>query len=104
MRSEYRFFIYILSNASRTVFYVGVSNSLIRRVGQHRNNECEFTAKYGCYDLVYYEEYSCIEVAIKREKCVKRWHRQWKIDLIKSVNPEMKDLYDRVVRIFNSVD
>ncbi|PZR26095.1 MAG: hypothetical protein DI535_15565 [Citrobacter freundii] len=93
MRNEYRFFVYIMSNVKRNVLYTGVSNSLISRIKQHRNGECEFTRQYNCHDLVYYEEYNDINVAIRREKQLKRWRREWKFELIKKRNPGMEDLY-----------
>lgn len=93
MRNEYRFFVYIMSNVTRSVLYTGVSNSLISRGRQHRNGECQFTRRHKCHDLIYYEEYNDISVAIHREKQLKRWRRQWKFELIRKMNPLMKDLY-----------
>ena len=95
MRNEYRFHVYIMSNINRSVLYTSVSNSLAKRVRQHRNNECQFTSRYKCYDLVCFEEYTGINVAIRREKQLKR-RRQWKIDLIRKMNPQMKDLYPEI--------
>ncbi len=86
-------FTYIISNYNRTVFYTGVSNSVRRRSLEHYKGEGgAFTEKYKCKYLVYYEEFDSILDAIKREKQIKDRPRQWKIDLIKSVNPTMKDL------------
>ncbi|MCG2612760.1 GIY-YIG nuclease family protein [Terrimonas sp. NA20] len=93
MRTEYRFFVYIMSNVTRSVLYTGVTNNLVSRVGQHRRGESEFTRRHKCKDLMYYEEYNDIDVAIHREKQLKRWRRQWKFELIRKVNPLMKDLY-----------
>lgn len=85
--------IYILSNTYRTTFYIGVTADLNVRLWQHLNNEGSlFVKKYKCYDLVYHERLMSISHAIEREKQLKRWHREWKINLIKSLNPEMKDL------------
>lgn len=85
--------MYIVSNFSRSVFYTGVTSDLHVRVYEHKNGEgSAFTKKYNVHYLMYYEELSSIEQAIQREKQIKRWHREWKINLIKSVNPEMKDL------------
>jgi putative endonuclease len=92
MRNEYKFFVYILSNFARTVLYVGVTNSLRMRLHQHKKNECKFTSKYKCHFLMYYEEYSDINTAIKREKQLKNWKREWKIELIKKINPDLNDL------------
>lgn len=83
-----------MSNSARTVFYIGVTNNLENRVWQHKHNEgSKFTSKYKCYYLVFYEDYQQINRAIEREKNLKNWHRQWKINLIKQENPVMKDLY-----------
>jgi len=85
--------VYILSNFARTVFYTGISNNLERRVWEHRNNEGGvFTAKYKCYFLMYYEDYSDVNNAIAREKQLKNWERKWKIELIRKENPGLIDL------------
>ncbi len=85
--------MYIVSNIRRTVFYTGVTSNLHTRVWQHKNGEGSvFTKKYNLKYLMYYEELPTITQAIEREKQIKRWHRQWKINLIKSTNPGMKDL------------
>jgi len=86
-------YVYIMSNLKRSTFYIGVTSNLEKRVIEHKNNVGSvFTKKYKLHFLVYFERIFDIEQAIKREKQLKRWHRDWKIDLIKSVNPEMKDL------------
>jgi putative endonuclease len=88
-------YVYILSNKHRTTFYIGVTNNLQRRVIEHRSGTgSKFTSKYNLVDLVYYERIFDIEKAIAREKQLKNWHRDWKLNLIKSVNPEMKDLFE----------
>jgi putative endonuclease len=85
--------VYILSNFARTVLYIGVTNNLERRVWEHRNGEGGvFTSKYKCHFLMYYEDYSDIRNAIAREKQLKNWKREWKIELIRKENPEMIDL------------
>ena len=90
-------YTYIMTNKYRTTFYVGVTSTLEARVWQHINNEgSEFVKKYKLYDLVYFEYYERITDAIDREKQLKNWHKDWKINLIKSVNPEMKDLKDQL--------
>jgi len=86
------FSVYILSNFARTVFYIGVTNDLVNRILQHRNSESIFTAKYKCHYLMYYEDYSDVRNAIAREKQLKNWKREWKIDLIKKDNPDLLDL------------
>ena len=86
------FYVYILSNHSKTL-YIGVTNNLIRRVYEHKNKLIDgFTKKYNLTILVYYETTSDIFSALKREKQLKNWHRQWKINLIESVNPKWQDL------------
>jgi putative endonuclease len=90
-------YVYIMSNQYRTTFYIGVTNNLDVRVWQHINNEgSDFVKKYKLYDLVYYEYFEIIEHAIDREKQLKNWHRERKINLIKTKNPDMKDLKDQL--------
>jgi putative endonuclease len=86
-------FIYIMSNKNLTTFYIGVTNNLERRVIEHKSGDgSEFTSNYNLNNLVYYEIISDIETAIKREKQLKRWHREWKLNLIKELNPTFEDL------------
>ncbi|MBC7949679.1 MAG: GIY-YIG nuclease family protein [Chitinophagaceae bacterium] len=84
--------VYIVSNFGRTVFYIGVTNDLIRRVREHRKGESKFTSDYKCKFLVYYEDFSDILKAIAREKLLKSWKREWKIAMIRKVNPGLEDL------------
>lgn len=80
--------VYVLTNKPRGVLYVGVTADIIRRVWQHRNGlGSTFARKYGLDRLVRVEHYPTIEEAIAREKQLKNWHRQWKIELIESDNP-----------------
>ncbi len=89
------YYVYILTNKINTVLYIGVTNDLQRRVYEHKNKLVEgFSAKYNLSKLVYFEETGSIESAINREKQLKRWHRDWKINLIKENNPEFYDLSD----------
>ena len=82
-----------MSNTYRTTFYIGMTNNLEVRISQHINGVgSAFVKRYSLYDLVYYEHFFRITDAIDREKQLKRWHKDWKINLIKSMNPEMKDL------------
>ena len=86
-------YVYILSNFKRTVFYIGVTSDLETRIQKHKNNQgSSFTKKYNLRYLMYFEEFSNIEEAIEREKQLKNWHREWKINLIKEFNPDMNDL------------
>ena len=83
-------------NLHRTTFYIGVTSDLERRMSEHKDGIASaFTIKYKLKYLVYFEEFQSIQLAISREKQLKRWHREWKINLIKSIDPEMKDLNDR---------
>ena len=85
--------IYIMTNYQETTLYIGVTSNLQRRVWEHKNKVVEgFTKKYNVDKLIYYELTDSIESAINREKQLKRWHRNWKINLIKKMNPEFKDL------------
>lgn len=87
-------YVYIMSNQWKTTFYIGVTNNLEVRVREHKNKHSQgFTEKYNLSELVYFEEYPTIESAIAREKQLKNWHREWKVNLIKSKNPAMKDLF-----------
>ena len=93
MRKEYNYYVYILTNKSNKVLYIGVTNDLIRRVFEHKSKQVEgFSKKYNLNKLVYYETTSDVKSAIRREKQLKNWHRDWKINLIAQFNPEWKDL------------
>ncbi len=84
---------YIMSNSRRTVFYTGVTSDIENRILQHKLGMYGgFTKRYNCHDLIYYEEFDDILIAIQREKQIKRWRRSWKLDQIKSINPELEDL------------
>jgi putative endonuclease len=97
MKKEYKFYVYILSNHNRTVYYTGITNSLIRRLIEHKNGfGSVFTKKYKLNDLVYYEEYKYSYEAINREKEIKGWTRQKKLDLIRTMNREFIDLGKRI--------
>ena len=86
--------IYIMANKRYGVLYIGVTGDLERRVAQHRSGAGgAFTSKYRCYRLVLIEEYPTIEEAIAREKAMKAWKREWKIELIEQQNPSCDDLY-----------
>jgi len=92
------YYIYILTNQHNTVFYVGVTNNLIRRVYEHKNKLVKgFTSKYNINKLVYYEVFSDVRDAIYREKQIKSWSRKKKIEMIEKFNPEWKDLYEEII-------
>ena len=92
------YYIYILASKKNGVLYIGVTNNLIRRVYEHKNDINKgFTSKYHVHKLVYYEIFNDINLAIQREKALKKWKRAWKIDLIEKGNSEWKDLYDELL-------
>lgn len=88
------YFVYILASKKNGTLYIGVTNNLERRTLQHKSKETKsFTEKYNVNKLVYFEESQDVNEAIAREKQLKNWHRQWKINLIEQDNPEWNDLY-----------
>jgi putative endonuclease len=91
------YYVYIVAN-NRPTLYIGVTNNLPRRATQHKYTFIEgFTSKYGLKKLVYYEEFTDVREAIKREKQLKHWNRDWKLKLIATLNPTFEDLYDRLI-------
>jgi putative endonuclease len=87
------YYVYIITNSNRTTFYIGVTNNLERRLFEHKNELVEgFSKKYKLTNLVYFEETDDVKAAILREKQLKNWHRDWKLNLIKSVNPTLRNL------------
>ena len=87
------FYIYMMTNRSRVVLYIGVTNSLEDRLWRHFNTEKNsFVKKYKLNRLVYYEQYADIRDAIAREKQLKRWSREKKNDLVRRQNPKWEDL------------
>ncbi len=91
-KREYRFYTYIVGSLSGTL-YIGITNSLERRVWQHKHHEFPgFTAKYGVDRLLCFERFGDVRVAIDREKQLKGWKRQKKIALIEAQNPQWVDL------------
>jgi putative endonuclease len=91
--------VYILASKRNGTLYIGVTNNLTKRIYDHKNNLIEgFTQKYSVHNLVYYETFRHIADAINREKRMKKWRRQWKIDLIEKGNPHWDDLYETLFR------
>jgi len=91
-------FVYIMTNHKNTVFYIGVTSDIVRRVYEHKNNLIDgFTKKYNLHKLVYFEQFALVGAAIDREKQLKYWHREWKINLIRSKNPKFRDLYQDLI-------
>ncbi|MCJ7553100.1 MAG: GIY-YIG nuclease family protein [Ignavibacteriaceae bacterium] len=90
-----QYYVYILANKRNGTIYIGVTNNLKRRVGEHKEDIIEdFTKKYRIHNLVYFESYNDIKDALTREKRLKKWNREWKIKLIEEMNPDWCDLYN----------
>ncbi|HOS65633.1 MAG TPA: GIY-YIG nuclease family protein [Candidatus Latescibacteria bacterium] len=90
--------VYIMASQRNGTLYVGVTNDLVKRIWEHRNDVEEgFTKRYGVHLLVYFETHARIDDAILREKRIKKWRRAWKIRLIETMNPEWNDLYESIV-------
>jgi putative endonuclease len=90
--------VYLLASKRNGTLYTGVTSDLIKRIWEHKNNVVEgFTSKYKVHTLVWYEVHETMESAIRREKAIKEWKRQWKIDLIQSTNPSWQDLYKQII-------
>jgi putative endonuclease len=91
------YWVYILASRKHGTLYVGVTSDLAGRVYEHKAGITPgFTSKYGVHDLVYFETFRTIDEAIAREKRLKRWRRDWKINLIERSNPHWVDLYEGV--------
>ncbi|MEK7079024.1 MAG: GIY-YIG nuclease family protein [Patescibacteria group bacterium] len=96
--SNKSYWVYILSSQRNGTLYVGVTNSLAKRVWEHKNKKVDgFTKKYEIHHLVYYELHENPESAITREKQIKKWNRKWKLRLIEEKNPQRKDLYNDIL-------
>ncbi len=87
------YYVYIMTNKINTVLYIGVTSNIAGRVQQHKQKQFSgFTQQYNINKLVYYEEYQYVYDAIAREKKLKNWHRQWKINQITKINPCWHDI------------
>lgn len=90
--------VYLLASKRNGTLYIGVTSNLPARIWQHKNDQVEgFTKQYQVHQLVYFEIHEEMVSAIQREKQLKKWRRQWKLELIEKDNPEWKDLYDDIV-------
>ena len=88
------YWVYIVASKPRGTLYIGVTNGLIRRVEEHRSGSVRgFTQRYRVNQLVWFEEFYRVDEAIQREKTMKEWPRDWKINLIERQNPHWQDLY-----------
>ena len=93
-----RGYIYIVTNSTNNVLYIGLTSDLVKRIYEHKNSFIDgFTKKYSCKKLVYYEIFDNIQEAIKREKFLKGKKRDYKLALINQFNPEWVDLYNSIV-------
>ena len=92
------YFVYIMASKKNGTLYIGVTNNLIHRIFQHKSEFARgFTAKYKVNKLVYFEQTNNIQSAIRREKQLKKWNREWKINLIEKTNPNWDDLYGKFI-------
>jgi putative endonuclease len=97
MREDLQPCVYILASAHYGTLYIGVTSNLLQRLVQHRDGLIPgFTSRYKVHRLVHFEMFGEMERAILREKQLKRWHRQWKINLINAENPHWADLAVRL--------
>ena len=95
-KREYHFYVYIIASPSGTL-YIGMTNNLIRRISEHKDGKIEgFSKKYSCKKWVYYEHTEYVYNAIEREKEIKKWRREKKQNLIKTINPHWNDLYNEL--------
>ena len=93
-----QYYIYILASRRNGTLYVGVTSDLLKRIYEHKQDIVDgFTKKYHVHTLVYYEVHNDIQVAIEREKQIKKWNRRWKMRLVEEMNSEWRDLYNEIV-------
>ena len=93
------YFVYILASRRNGTLYIGMTNDLVRRVWEHKQDlVAGFTKKYGVHRLVWFETAEGPEAAISREKQLKKWKRAWKLELIEEGNPEWEDLYEEIAQ------
>lgn len=96
---EKRFWVYMLASQKNGTLYIGVTSELVQRTWKHKEKFYEgFTKKYGVTTLVWFEVHETAESAIRKEKRLKKYPRQWKINLINEMNPDWKDLYDEIIQ------
>ena len=93
-REQRIYAVYIMASGRNGTLYIGVSGNLVSRIVQHRNKEIRgFTSRYNITQLVWWEDFEDVQLAIQREKTMKKWPRQWKINLIERTNPNWDDLF-----------
>jgi putative endonuclease len=92
------YYVYILASKRNGTLYIGVTNDLIKRIYEHKNDLVDgFTKKYRVHMLVYFEQTNDIRTALQREKRLTKWNRKWKIELIEKSNPKWLDLHDKLI-------
>jgi putative endonuclease len=90
---QQKFYVYIMATAGHKVLYIDVTSDLVQRVAQHKTGTFGgFTQNYSLHTLLYYEIWDSSEAATQRAQQLKRWHRQWKLNLIRELNPTLEDL------------
>ena len=92
-KTNHQYFLYIITNKKEGVLYIGITNNLERRIFEHKNKLVKgFSSRYNLDKLVYFESFQYINEAIKREKNMKKWKREWKINLINENNPNWENI------------
>jgi putative endonuclease len=92
------YYVYLLTNKPYGILYTGITNNLVRRIYEHRSGLAEgFSKQHGLDRLIWYEVHQDIIPAIAREKSIKKWRRDWKINLVQAMNANWDDLYDSIV-------
>ncbi|MBV8505262.1 MAG: GIY-YIG nuclease family protein [Alphaproteobacteria bacterium] len=92
------FYVYLLASKPYGTLYIGVTSDLAKRVYEHKSKAVPgFTARYGIDRLVWFEAHASVEAAIRREKQIKEWKREWKFNLIERDNPHWIDLYNNLM-------
>ena len=100
--NHHTYYVYIMASKRNGTLYIGVTNDLIRRVYEHKNNLVEgFTNKFRVHKLVYWEQSENVDSALQREKQLKKWNRQWKLALIEEHNANWQDLYEQLLLATN---
>ncbi len=94
---EHSYYVYMMTNKRNGTLYTGVSKDLVRRVYEHKHGILQgFTKRYGLKMLVWFEHHTDVSEAIKREKNIQAWKRQWKLEMIEKSNPNWNDLYEEI--------
>ena len=96
--TDKQYYVYIICNKRNGTLYTGITSNLIKRIWQHKNGLVEgFSKRYNTKILVYFEAHKDVEEAILREKRIKKWKREWKINLIEKNNPKWDDIYQTLI-------